>query len=87
MNVIAIMVTAKRANGSPRPINGQQSLLNLDPLLEPSHNEAGCDNDNDVKLNNTESDKDDKEPRPIKRKWPSSSQDGPIHKKPKHRLQ
>ncbi|KAF8846694.1 hypothetical protein BDZ45DRAFT_755747 [Acephala macrosclerotiorum] len=72
---------------SKRPANGRQSLPNLDPPPEPSHNEAGCDSDSDVELNNTESDEDDEEPRPMKRKRPSSSQDGPMHKKPKHRLQ
>ena len=84
---MAAVVTAERAGGSPRPANGQQSLPNLDPPPEPSHNEAGCDSDSDGELNNTESDEDDEEPRPIKRKRLSSSQDGPMHKKPKHRLQ
>jgi hypothetical protein len=89
VNVVAPVVTAERAGGSPRPANGQQSLPNLDPSPEPSHNEAGSrsDRDSDSKLNNTESDKDDEEPRSMKRKRPSSSQDGPMHKKPKHRLQ
>ena len=87
VNVVAVVVTAERASGSPRPANGRQSLPNLDPPLEPSHNEAGCDSDSDGELNNTESDKDDEEPRPMKRKRPSSSQDGLMHKKPKHRLQ
>jgi hypothetical protein len=86
VNVVAVVVTAERAGGSLRPANGQQSLPNLDPLLEPSHNEAGCDSDSDGELNNTESDEDDEELRPMKRKRLSSSQDGLMYKKPKHRL-
>jgi hypothetical protein len=68
VNVVAVVVTAERAGGSPRPANRRQSLPNLDPLLKPSHNEAGCDSDSDVELNNTESNEDDEESRPIKRK-------------------
>ena len=86
VNVVAAVVTAERASGSPRPANGQQSLPNLDPPPEPSHNEAGCDSDSDVELNNIESDDDNEEPRPIKRKRPFSSQDGPMHKKLKYCL-
>ena len=73
VNVVAAVVTAERASGSPRPANGQQSLLNLNLLLEPSYNEAGCNSDSDGELNNTESDEDDKEPRLMKRKRLSSS--------------
>jgi hypothetical protein len=52
-----------------------------------SHDEAGCDSHSGDELNNTESDKDNEEPRPMKRKRPASSQDGPMPKKPKPRLQ
>jgi hypothetical protein len=83
---VAVIVTAERASRSLRPANGRQSLPNLDPLIKPSHNEAGYDSDSDVELNNIESDEDDEELRPIKRKRPSSSQDGLIYKKLKHRL-
>ena len=69
---MAVVVTAERAGGSLRPANRRQSLPNLNPLTEPSHNKAGCDSDSDIKLNNIESDEDNEEPRPIKRKWPSS---------------
>jgi hypothetical protein len=55
--------------------------------LSQAINEAGCDSHSGDELNNTESDEDDGKPRPIKRKRPSSSQDGPMHKKPKPRLQ
>ena len=47
----------------------------------------GYDSNSDVKLNNTESDEDDEEPYPMKRKRLSLSQDGLMHKKPKYRLQ
>jgi hypothetical protein len=56
-----------------------------DPSPEPSQVEARSDSHSDDELNNT--DDDDKEPRPMKRKRPSSSCDGPMHKKRKHRLQ
>jgi hypothetical protein len=54
--------------------------------LSRAINEAGCDSHSGDELNNTESDEDDKEPRPMKRKRPSSSQDGLTHKKSKHLL-
>ena len=63
---------------NPRPAKRQRLLP------EPSQDEAGSDSHNDDELNNT--DDDDKEPRPIKRKRSSSSCDGPMHKKRKHRL-
>ncbi|KAF8846608.1 hypothetical protein BDZ45DRAFT_423262 [Acephala macrosclerotiorum] len=65
----------------------QQLLPNRNPSPATSHDEAVCDSHSDNELNNTESDEDDEEPRPVKRKRPFSSQDGPMHKKPKHRLQ
>ncbi|KAF4633410.1 hypothetical protein G7Y89_g4703 [Cudoniella acicularis] len=43
-------------------------LPNRDLSLATSHNEAVCDSHSSDELNNTESDKDNKEPRPIKRK-------------------
>jgi hypothetical protein len=93
---VAAKPTAKRvgdthlsgkADGSPRPAERQQLLPDREPSPATSHDKAGCDSHSSDKLNNTESDKDDKEPRPMKRKRPSSSQDGPMHKKPKPRLQ
>ncbi|PMD21111.1 hypothetical protein NA56DRAFT_703789 [Hyaloscypha hepaticicola] len=58
-----------------------------DPLPATSHDEAVCGSHSGDEPNNNESDKDGEQPRPMKRKQPSSSQDGPIHKKPKLRLQ
>merc|ERR1711977_561294 len=68
----------------------RQSLPNLDPSPEPSHNEAGsrCDRDGDDELNSSDSAGDDeKEPRPAKRKQPSSSHGGPARKKRRRPLQ
>jgi len=65
----------------------QQLLPNRDPSPATSHDEAVCDSHSDDELNNTESAEDDEEPCPVKRERPFSSQDGPMHKKPKHRLQ
>jgi hypothetical protein len=76
-----------KADGSPRSAERRQLLPDYAPLPVISHNKAGCDSYSGGELNNTESDKDNKEPRPIKRKRPSSSQDGPMYKKPKPRLQ
>ncbi|KAL5316367.1 hypothetical protein ACEPPN_015412 [Leptodophora sp. 'Broadleaf-Isolate-01'] len=90
MNIVAPVVTAERAGGSPRPANRRQSLPNLDPSPEPSHNEAGirCDLDSDDELNSSDSAGDDeKEPRPAKRKQPSSSHGGPARKKRRRPLQ
>jgi len=90
MNVVAPVVTAERAGGSPRPANRRQSLPNLDPSPEPSHNEAGsrCGRDSDDELNSSDSAGDDeKEPRPAKRKQPSSSHGGPARKKRRRPLQ
>lgn len=84
MNIVAPAVTAERAGGSPRPANRRQSLPNLDLSPEPSPNEAGsrCDLDSDGALNSSDSARDDKiEPRPAKRKQPSSSHGGPARKK------
>jgi hypothetical protein len=90
MNIVALVVTAERAGGSPRPANRRQSLPNLDPSPEPSHNEAGSRSggDSDNELNSTDSAEDDeKKPRPAKRKQPSSSHDGPTRKKRRRPLQ
>jgi hypothetical protein len=76
-----------KADGSPSPAERRQLLPDREPSLATSHGEAGCDGHSGDELNNTESDEDDEEPRPMKRKRPSSSQDGPMHKKPKPRLQ
>ncbi|KAL5312933.1 hypothetical protein ACEPPN_019359 [Leptodophora sp. 'Broadleaf-Isolate-01'] len=84
MNVMSSVVTAEMAGGSLRLANRRQSLPNLDPSLEPSHNEAGSRSggDSDDELNSTDSAKDDeKKPRPAKRKQLSSSHDGPTGKK------
>lgn len=84
VNIVAPVVTAERAGGSPRPANRWQSLPNLDPSPEPSHNEAGsrCDRDSNDELNSSDSAGDDeKEPRPAKRKQPSSSYGGLARKK------
>jgi hypothetical protein len=74
-------------DGSPRLAERQQLLPNREQSPATSHDEAGCDSHSGDELNNTESDKDDGEPRPMKRKRPASSQDGPMPKKPKPRLQ
>merc|ERR1711964_638193 len=90
MNIITPVVTAERAGGSPRPANRRQSLPNLDPSPEPSHNEAGsrCGRDSDDELNSSDSAGDDEEePRPAKRKQPSSSHGGPARKKRRRPLQ
>jgi hypothetical protein len=90
MNIVAPVVTAEMAGGSPRPTNRRQSLPNLDPSPEPSYNEAGsrCDSDSGDELNSSDSAGDDeKEPRPAKRKQPSSSHDGPARKKRRRPLQ
>jgi len=76
-----------KADGSPRSAERRQLLPDREPSPATSRDEAGCDSHSGGELNNTESDKDDEEPRPMKRKRPSSSQDGPMHKKPKPRLQ
>jgi hypothetical protein len=84
VNGVVLAVTAERAGGSPRPANGRQSLPNLDPSPQPSHNESGSrsDRDSDGELNSSDSAGDDeKEPRPAKRKQPSSSHGGPARKK------
>jgi hypothetical protein len=90
VNTVAPVVTTKRASGSPRPANRRQSLPNLDPSPEPSHNEAGsrCDYGSDDELNSSDSARDDeKEPRPAKRKQSSSSHGGPVRKKRMRPLQ
>jgi len=84
INVIARVVTAERAGGSPRPANRRQSFPNLDPSPEPRHNETGsrCDCDSEDELNSSDSAGDDeKEPRPAKRKQPSLSHGGLASKK------
>jgi hypothetical protein len=90
MNVVVPVVTAERAGRSPRPANRWQSLPNLDPSPEPSHNEAGSrrDGGSNDELNSTNSAEDDeKKPRPAKRKQLSSSHDGPTRKKRRRPLQ
>jgi hypothetical protein len=90
LNGVAPAVTAERAGGSPRPANGRQSLPNLEPSPEPSHNEAGSrsDRDSDDELNSSDSAGDDeKEPRPAKRKQPSSSHGSPARKKRRRPIQ
>lgn len=93
---VAVEPTAKRvsdthlsgkADKSPRPAERRQLLPDREPSPATSRDEAGCNSHSDGELNNTESDEDDEEPRPVKRKRPSSFQDGSMHKKPKHRLQ
>lgn len=89
INVVAPVVVAERASGSPRPANLRQSLPNLDPSPEPNHNKAGSrsDSDSDDELNSTDSAKDDeKKQRPAKRKQLSSC-DGPTYKKRRRPLQ
>ena len=87
MNIIAPVATPERAGGSPRPANRRQSLPNRDPSPEPSQDGAGSDSHSDDEPNNTDPEEDNEEPRPTKRKRPSLSYDGPMHKKCKHRLQ
>jgi len=89
MNVVAPVVTAERASGSPRPANRRQSLPNLDPSPEPSHNKGGSRSggDSDDELNSIDSAEDDeKKLRPAKRKQ-LSSHDGPTRKKRRRPLQ
>jgi hypothetical protein len=90
MNAVTPVVTAERAGAILRLANRRQSLPNLDPSPEPSHNEAsrsGGDCDSDDELNSTDSAEDnEKEPRPAKRKQ-SSFHDSPIRKKCKRGLQ
>jgi hypothetical protein len=64
---------SSKANGSPRPAERQQLLSDREPSPATSHDEAGCDSHSGDELNNIESDKDDEEPRLMKRKRPSSS--------------
>ncbi|PVH70467.1 hypothetical protein DL98DRAFT_133862 [Cadophora sp. DSE1049] len=96
VNGVAAALTAERVgdahlsgkeDGSPRPAERQQSLPNSDLSPEPSQEGAGRDSRSDDELNNTDLDDDEEEPRPMKRKRPSLSCDGPMHKKRKHRLQ
>ncbi|KAH8787553.1 hypothetical protein F5882DRAFT_110926 [Hyaloscypha sp. PMI_1271] len=90
VNGVAPAVTAERAGGSPRLANGRQSLPNLDPTPEPSHNEAGSRSgrDSDDELNSSDSPEDnEKKPCPAKRKQPSSSHGGPARKKRRRPLQ
>lgn len=90
MNVVAPVVTAERASGSPRLANRRQSLPNLDSSPEPSYNEAGSRSggDSDDELNSTDlAEDDEKKPRPAKRKQLSSSHDGPTRKKHRCPLQ
>lgn len=95
VNDVAAVVTAERVGDthlsgkedrSPRSAERQQLLPNGDPSPEPSQDEVGSDSHSDDELNNTESDEDETRPGSAKRKRPSSSHDGPIHKKRKHHL-
>lgn len=45
----------------------------VDGSLRLAERQAGCDSHSGDKLNNSKSDKDNKEPRPIKRKQPALS--------------
>ena len=65
----------------------QRLLPNRDSSPATSHDEAECNSHSGDERNKTEPDKDGEEPHPMKRKRPASSQDGPMHKKPKPRLQ
>jgi hypothetical protein len=84
VNGMAPAVMVERASGSPKPASRRQSLPNLDPSPEPSHNEAGSRSvrDSDDELNSSDSTRDDKEePRPAKRKQPPSSHGSLTRKK------
>ncbi|PVH70373.1 hypothetical protein DL98DRAFT_597880 [Cadophora sp. DSE1049] len=79
---VAAEPTAKRvgdtylsgtADGSPRPAKRRQLLPDREPSLATSYDEAGCDSHSGGELNNTESNEDDEESRPMKRKRSSSS--------------
>jgi hypothetical protein len=76
-----------KADGSAIPAERQQLLPDREPSPATSYDEAGYDSHSGDELNNTKSDKGDEARRPIKRKLSSSSHDGPMHKKPKTRLQ
>lgn len=62
-----------KADGSPRPIERQELLLDRKPSSATSHDKVGCNSYSGNGLNNIELDKDDEEPRSIKRKRPSLS--------------
>ena len=92
---VAAVVTAERVgdthpsdeeDGGPRPAERQRLLPSRDPSPGPSHDEAGShsggDSDDELNDNKAYSDNNDGIPRPMKRKRPSSSYDGPMHKKP-----
>jgi hypothetical protein len=74
-------------DGSPRPA----PLPSCDPLPKSSHDKTGgrCNGDSDNDLNNHKADPegDDEVSRLMNRKRPSSSHDGPMHKKRKHHVQ
>jgi hypothetical protein len=61
-----------KADRSPRPAKRQQLLPDRESLAT-SHDEVGYDSHSGDEINNTESDKDNKEPRPMKPERPSSS--------------
>jgi hypothetical protein len=86
VNGVEPVVTAERVSGSQRPAIRRPLLPNRDPSPEPSHDEAGYDSQSDDELNNADLDENNGKPCPMKRKRPSSSQDGPTCKKLKHRL-
>jgi len=84
---VAPALTAEREDGSPKSAERQQSLPNRDPSPEPSQDGAGSNPHSDDELDNPDSDEDNKKRRLTKRKRPSLSCDGPIHKKRKDHLQ
>ena len=59
---------SSKADGSLRSAKRRQLLPDRALLLATSRDEAGCDNYSGGELNNTESDKDNEEPRPMKQK-------------------
>jgi hypothetical protein len=84
INVMALVVTAKRASRSPRLANRRQSLPNLNSSLEPSYHKAGSQSsgNSNNKLNSTNLAEDNKKkPHPTKQRQLSLSYNGPICKK------
>ena len=63
-------------------------LANRDSSLEPSEDKLGSESCSDDEFNNNpKSDEDDGRPSPVKRKRPSSPNNGPMQKKRKHHLE
>ncbi|KAF4624101.1 hypothetical protein G7Y89_g14072 [Cudoniella acicularis] len=88
-NDVAAVATG-RSVGHTHSSERQRLLPSRDPVSEPNHDETGSssDSDSDDKLVNDKADSDDdnREPRPTKRKRPSSY-DGPTPKKRTRHLQ